>query len=153
MDSLELPALLATEVSIIFAYAFSRTLATILLSPDFPGWLAPVQTEPGRLMGTLTFAGVCSLLWVSNGILLRAFCVDENRSATVAAKAAATTWAASCCSFALGNTALGSLCVELLCSDALTAPSLQLEDLEAIFGLGLGLTAWRYSYGSMTWRM
>ena len=84
--------LLAADATLVFAYSFARTLANVLIAPDFPGWLAPVTADPLRLSTTVGFAGSWALAWACSGLLLGAFSasLDEESTRRVGARGAAT---------------------------------------------------------------
>ena len=58
--------LVAADVTLFFAFCFSRALSNVLTSPDFPGWLAPIEADPVRLETTLFFAGQWHGITASN---------------------------------------------------------------------------------------
>ena len=129
-----LPALVVADVTLTLAFTFSRTLAQILSSPSFAGWLAPVSLEPGRFEATMAFAGECSLLWVAAGFLVRGYALSSNANGAEAARTA-------------GLTSAGFICGFLLLGLAGVQP-LSIDQVGAACGLALGLSAWRWSYGS-----
>ena len=133
-DGIELPLLLATDVTLIFAFACARTLSQILLSPSFPGWSAPVAVEPGRLAATFGFAGACSVLWCAAGLVTRGYSIPANAYAD----AASTTMARTVACFVGFYTLLGAV--------GFPATPLSIDQVGAAVGLALGLAAWRWSY-------
>lgn len=93
--------LLTTDVMIIFAFSFARTLCTVLLSAEFSeagGWLAPPIVDPDKMSATLSFAATCASLWVAGGGISGAFAAGA-RLTPIAATARA--WLASSCLYLL----------------------------------------------------
>lgn len=132
----ELPLLLVADVTLILTFAFARTLALILSSPSFPGWLAPIRVEPGRLAATMNFAGTASLLWVSVALVVGGYSVASNADAAEAGKTAASTSAGFICAYVLASTA-----------GLIPGMPLSIDQMGAVIGLAFGLATWRVSYG------
>jgi hypothetical protein len=151
-DKLVDERLVAADVTLIFAFGFARTLSVVLLSPDFPGWLAPIETDVGRLSTTLNFAGEWSLAWFAAGLACDTFApgIDEESMRRVG-----PVGAGRC--FLLAAT--GLLAVALfadIATPGLPPPALQItvENVAASLGIGLALVAWRELVASLTdpWR-
>ena len=77
--------LLAADSTLIFAFALTRTLSAILLSPTFEGWLAPIAYDQQRLANTFAFASTWLCLWVLSGLLFNCFSpgVDDTSATAV----------------------------------------------------------------------
>ena len=157
---LELPRLLAAEVTLIFAYSFARTLVAIVSSPDFAaagGWLAPVvPAEPVRFGQTLLFAGTASSLWVVAGLWLGAFTLAENATPDQAVRVAARVSLVCGCAYvaiaAAGSVALGgALCDGLPLCARQGDPALSPDDCASLLGLSVGLGLWRRTYADSIW--
>ncbi|KAL1504360.1 hypothetical protein AB1Y20_010766 [Prymnesium parvum] len=136
--ALELTALLAADVAIIFVFAIARTLAQLLASPDFAGWLAPVEVDAPRLAATLGFAGACGAVWAGAGLATGAYTVGANRDARRATRTAVRSAAAF----------LGICLLTGAAGGAPFAP-LSIDRVGALLGLAAALVAWRWSYGDM----
>lgn len=138
-QQLELPRLLIGECILIFAFAFARALGTILLAPDFPGWLAPVvmgATEQVRLSDTFGFASTGAVLWAACGITLGSFTTAANVNVESAVRVTARTWLAAFVVAAVAATARGGL----------TA-----DEVQGSIGLGFSLATWRAVYAEEWW--
>lgn len=73
-EDIQLNAKLAIgDVVLIFAFSFAKTLGDIILSPTFPGWLAPARTDPKRLSATFGFADGWVACWIAACFLTNAF--------------------------------------------------------------------------------
>lgn len=141
--------LLAADTTLIYACSFARTLSNILLDPSFPGWLAPIRSDPDTLWATLNLAGLWATLWILAGVALQAFSpgVDAESTQAVGPAGALRTFAAA------------GLCW-LIVSGTLTAVSevaftpLQLtaSNIEAAAGFGIVLIAWRSLLADITLR-
>ena len=134
--------LVAADVTLVFAFCFARTLSVILLSPDFPGWLAPIQADPIRLSTTLYTAGSWALAWCVAGLFTDAFApgVDEESTRRVGPSGALKSFALA---FALQLGA--ALLVASAAAPEPPPPALELSVDNAAAGLGIGiaLAAWR----------
>ena len=138
-QQLELPRLLIGECILIFAFAFARALGTILLAPDFPGWLAPVvmgATEQVRLSDTFGFASTGAVLWAACGITLGSFTTAANVNVESAVRVTARTWLTAFVVAAVAATARGGL----------TA-----DEVQGSIGLGFSLATWRAVYAEEWW--
>ena len=129
--------LLAADATIVFAYSFCKTLCTVLISPEFEGWFAPMRADPGRLSDTLNFASLWAAAWISACIALDAFApgVDEESTRLVGPMSALRCFAVS---------------TALVCALGLAVPDgvfrpleFTLENSAAAFGIGTCLVAWR----------
>ena len=136
--------LLVADTTLVFAFSFARTLANILVSPDFEGWLAPVNADPVKLAATVGFAGAWSAAWCIAGVLLNTFDpgVSEESIRRVGPRGAT-----SCFALAFAFWCIPSL-VAIATGDAMTVPlpqelCLSVENVEAALGIGIGLIAWR----------
>ena len=118
----------------------------ILLSPDFPGWLAPVTADPVRLSTTVGFAGSWALAWVSAGLVLGAFGTGPGDEGRVGPRGAAAAFATA----AAGWTAVAAAAA-LLLPDAPPALALSASNGEAALGIGVVLLAWRQLYADSGW--
>jgi len=157
LPEFELPRLLVADVTFIFAFSFARALSTILLEPSFEAasWLAPPSVEPVRLSETLMFAGLCSSLWMASGAVSGAFSM-----AATADPEAATSNAALTCVGCGGLYTLGGLigalaigaCTGALCASPLygLAPTVAVDQVEGLIGIGLVLILWRRIYADLT---
>ena len=157
MALIQLPALLAADVTIIFAYSFSRTLISILVSPEFAargGWryefesllIAPLAATPeenARLQATIAFATVSASLWVANGVLFNAFTLEANADPPSAATTAALTWLACGVTYVLGGCLAFVLLQQPLSFDA--------DVIAESIGLGVGLGLWRWYFANSMW--
>jgi hypothetical protein len=140
--------LLVTDTTLIFAFAFARTLCTILLSPDFPGWLAPISIDGLRFSSTLGFASIWSVLWSIAGVSLDGFFAPaEFTRDDEGMRRVGFPGAARCLSLAATAYCTLALMARLVCADVdLDVPlplRFNLDNVEASLGLGLGLIAWR----------
>ena len=134
--------LVAADVTLVFGFSFARTLSVILASPDFPGWAAPIKTDPVRLTSTLYFAGEWALAWLVAGLLLDTFApgLDEDSALRVGPIGALRCFALSAVIFAA--TALSAAAV----SAPLLPPAplqLNFENVAGAVGIGVVLVAWR----------
>lgn len=152
---LDEPQLAALDVSIIFSFAFARALSSVLLSPDFAGWLAPINVEPIRFSETLAFAGYASLLWVLGATLVGGYSTYALESPQSAVSMAARSWLAAACLYTLMTfvLALGfDTCAGWFCADAALWGQREMfgppdtGTLLGAFGLGLALIAWRGTF-------
>ena len=112
---------------------------TILLAPDFPGWLAPVvmgATEQVRLSDTFGFASTGAVLWAACGITLGSFTTAANVNVESAVRVTARTWLAAFVVAAVAATARGGL----------TA-----DEVQGSIGLGFSLATWRAVYAEEWW--
>ena len=134
--------LLAADTTLIFAYSFARTLCNVLLAPDFPGWLAPIQADPIRLSNTFNFASSWAIAWISAALLTGAFGTGINdmqrvglRGAAITVSIAAAIWfsAAFIQDALVGNE--GALLIPAL--------SCSLETGQAALGIAASLLVWR----------
>ncbi|KAL3909288.1 MAG: hypothetical protein SGPRY_009481, partial [Prymnesium sp.] len=132
--ALELPGLLAADLAIILTFALSRTLSLILSSPDFPGWLTPVQLDEGRLASTLGFAYFCSFIWAAVGLAARGYTIAANLDARSATRTAL-----------LNAAGFVSLCWLVGAAGIPPFAPLSADVIGAVIGLAVGLIAWRYS--------
>ena len=136
--------LLAADTTLIFAYSFARTLGTVLSDPAFPGWLAPIRSDPDRLANTFNFASSWAVAWIAAALLTGAFTTGLDDGERVGLKGAALTFLAASafwCGAALLQGALaGGGDVTLLPVPAL---SLSVETGEAAIGVGSCLLVWR----------
>ena len=134
--------LVAADVTLIFAFAFARTLGQILTSPTFPGWLAPITADPVRLGTTIQFASLWTLFWVLAATVADAFDpgVDQEARRNIGPASAGRAFALAA---ALYATAAGG--VSATFGPDLLPPALQLDlnNMEGGLGLGLSLAAWR----------
>ena len=134
--------LAAADSTLIFAFSFARTLSEVLMSPEFPGWLAPITADPLRLSTTMNFAGGWAAAWAVACLYLDTFAagVDDDSMRRIGPLGAVK-------SFALAVTLLGgaAFTAQELCSPALAPPFLRLtlENVSASLGIGLALIAWR----------
>ena len=134
--------LVAADVTLIFAYSFARTLFTILASPDFEGWLAPVRSDPVRLEATVGFASSWAVAWLACGLALGSFArgVDDASTARVGTRGALNCFAAAAiCWFAL---ALG-LPSEVEPVSRALGVVFSADSATAAVGLGGCLVLWR----------
>lgn len=137
--NIELPTLVIADVAIIFVFILARALSNILSSPDFPGWLAPIQVNTDGLSANLGLANACAALWVGASALVGGYTVAVNgdgKRALVAATKAAGAFLILC--FLIGGANLPPF-----------AP-LSVQQGSAICVLAAALIAWRWSYGSTT---
>ena len=134
--------LVAADTTLIFAFSFARTLSVILTSPEFPGWLAPIRTDPVRFSTTLSFAGSWALAWFLSGLLLDAFApgVDDESMRRVGPVGALRCFAAAAA--LIGGAAVVAA---LVCAPELPPAWLQLslDNAAGALGVGLALVAWR----------
>jgi hypothetical protein len=142
-------------VSIIFSFAFARALGSVLLSPNFEGWLAPINVEPIRFSETIAFAGYASLLWVVSASLVDGYSACALGSPQSAVSTAARSWLAAACLYTLVTftLALGlDTCAGWFCAEAALRGQRELfgppdaGTLLGTFGLGLALLAWRVTF-------
>jgi hypothetical protein len=150
-------------VSIIFSFAFARALGSVLLSPDFQGWLAPIDVEPIRFSETIAFAGWASLLWVLGATLVDGYSAYALESPQSAVSTAARSWLAAACLYTVMTFALAlgfHTCAGWFCADAALWGQSELfgppdnGTLLGTFGLGLALLAWRVTFADFRdpWR-
>ena len=142
--------LVAADTTLVFAYAFARTLSVVLLEPEFPGWLSPIKSDPARLSTTLGFAGQWALAWFISGLVLDTFApgVDEESMNRVGPDGAL-----KCFSLTAALVLAASLAIGLVTpAGELPPTSLQLNLDNAAGGLGIGLSlvAWRGVIGDLT---
>ena len=135
--------LLAADTTLIFAFSFARTLCAILLSPEFPGWLAPVDADPIRLATTFGFAGSYAVLWVGAALALGSFApgVDEESVNAVGVGGALRCFGLAATAYCVLGLVLG-----LVAGDAELVPAalrLSVDNVEAVVGEGAALVAWR----------
>lgn len=152
---IEEPQLAALDVSIIFSFSFSRALGSVLLSPDFEGWLAPINVEPIRFSETFAFAGYGSLLWVLGAALVDGYSAYALESPQSAMSTAARSWLAAAFLYTLMTFALAlglDTCAGWFCADAALWGERELfgppdtGTMLGAFGLGLALLAWRVTF-------
>ena len=155
--------LAALDVSIIFSYAFARALGSVLLSPDFEGWLSPIHVEPVRFSETIGFACYSTSLWVLGASLSGGFSFVATQNRQAAASMAARSWLAALCLYALATFGLATVldtCAGLFCSDAALwgqralFPAPDADTLQAELGLGMALITWRITFADFRdpWR-
>lgn len=132
--------LVAADVTLIFAFSFARTLGTILTSPTFPGWLAPITADPVRLGTTIQFASLWTVFWVLASTFTGAFDpgIDAQARSNVGPVSAGKT-------FALATALYAAACTGVSIFSEFQPPALQLDlnNVEGALGLGLSLAAWR----------
>lgn len=157
------PQLAALDVSVIFAFSCARALGSVLISPDFEGWLAPISVEPIRFSDTLGFASYCSLLWVLGTLSVDGYsglAIEDTRTAV---GVAFRSWLAAGAIYTVATFALAigfDCCAGWFCADTsmwgrhelLLAPDI--PTVLGSIGLGLALISWRVTFAEFRdpWR-
>lgn len=139
--------LVAADVTLIFAFCFSRTLSNILTSPDFPGWLAPIEVNPLRLETTLFFAGQWALAWFVSGLLNDTFApgVDDESTRRIGVDGALR-----CFGFAAALIVASSLAVQSVSGEPPPlALQLTIDNGFGALGIAIALVAWRGVLGDL----
>ena len=153
--------LLAADSTLIFAFALTRTLNTIVLSPTFEGWLAPIAYDTQRLVNTFAFASTWLCLWILGGQLFNCFSPDvDDRSATaVGPTGAAKAFTLAFVIWIALAAARGALNASFAPLDFAPPPELvpgpfvlAAYNVQGSIAVGLLLIAWRSVVGGMSLR-
>ena len=133
--------LLAADATLVSAFTFARTLGTILMSPSFPGWLAPITADPVRLSTTVQFASVWTVFWVLAAAAFDAFDpgVSDQARGNIGPANAAVAFGGAAMLYVITAAVLSGVAPEL----QPIALRLNLENAVGGLGLGLSLFAWR----------
>jgi hypothetical protein len=135
--------LLAADVTLIFAFSFSRTLTKVLLDPAFPGWLAPIRADSVRLSDTLNFASSWAVAWILAALTTGAFAMGAGDAERVGTRGALVTFSAAAVLWFGIALVQGSLASETPLP--LPALSVSIDTGEAALGIAASMMTWRWA--------
>lgn len=94
IDNLEL---LIGDCLGLVCFATYKQLISIVTSPAFPGWLAPLHFNPLRFEEFFSFVVTLTGSWVCSGVLLGAYATPAGASVKAALLTTSKTWIATVC--------------------------------------------------------
>jgi hypothetical protein len=94
-SSLDNRELLVGDALLLLIFALYKQLTAIILSPAFPGWLAPLDFAPGRFVEFFSFAATLIGTWVATGALTGAYAPDAAADARTALARVSLVWLAA----------------------------------------------------------
>ncbi|GBF90849.1 hypothetical protein Rsub_03703 [Raphidocelis subcapitata] len=92
---IENPELLIGDVVAVVSFSLYKEISSIVLSPDFPGWFAPLSLSPGRFWEFLSFAATTSAAWALAAALTGGLTYRASRNVPDALRAACWAWLVS----------------------------------------------------------
>lgn len=92
LDNLEL---LIGDVLCLVSFATYKQIGAIALSPDFPGWLAPLHLNPVRLAEFLSFSSTLTLTWVGCALILGGYAGSATADVPTALRRTCAAWLCS----------------------------------------------------------